>query len=52
MFLKIREYNETTHETITDLFYKLSVMNENMINNLFQKDVILEMMDPTSIEEI
>ena len=39
-------------EHFTDLFYNPSVINENVINNLPQKDIILEMMDHPSIEEI
>ena len=39
-------------EHFTDLFYTPSIINENIINNLFQKDIILGMMGYVTIDGV
>ena len=39
-------------EYFTDPFYNSSIIDKNVINNLPQKDIILEMMDHPTINEI
>lgn len=39
-------------EHFTDFFSKLSVVNENVISSLPQKDIICEMMEHSTIDKI